>query len=236
MQILVPSDWSYGTKYAMMTAGLSSILPCHEVIMGRNFFVLIYLFFYVLFCTGCDSGPHIAPFGQDAVVLAFGDSLTYGTGAPTGQSYPDALAKLIGRPVVNVGVPGEISADGLTRLPAMLARYRPSLVILCHGGNDFLRRLDQDQTSHNLNAMVALIRSQGADVVLVGVPKLGFGLNVPDFYDKIAKQNAVPLEEDILVDLLEDGSMKSDAIHPNATGYKRMAKAIYQVIDKAQHR
>jgi len=236
MQILVPSDWSYRTKYAMMTAGLSSILPCHEVNMGRNLFVLFSLFFYVLFCAGCDSGPHIAPFGQDAVVLAFGDSLTHGTGAPAGQSYPDVLAKLIGRPVINVGVPGEISADGLTRLPAMLARYQPSLVILCHGGNDFLRRLDQEETSHNLNAMVALIRSQGADVVLVGVPKLGFGLVVPDFYTKIAKQYAVPLEKDILIDLLGESTMKSDAIHPNATGYRQMAEAIYQVIDKTQHR
>jgi acyl-CoA thioesterase-1 len=204
--------------------------------MLRNLIALISIFIYALFCAGCDSGPRLAPFSQDAVVLAFGDSLTYGTGAPAGQSYPDVLARLIGRPVVNVGVPGEISADGLTRLPTMLARYQPSLVILCHGGNDFLRRLDQDQTSHNLNAMVALIRSQGADVVLVGVPKLGFGLDVPDFYDKIAKQNAVPLEKDILIDLLEDSAMKSDAIHPNATGYERMAHAIYQVIDKAQHR
>jgi acyl-CoA thioesterase-1 len=204
--------------------------------MLRNLIALISIFIYALLCAGCDSGPRLAPFSQDAVVLAFGDSLTYGTGAPAGQSYPDVLARLIGRPVVNVGVPGEISADGLTRLPTMLARYQPSLVILCHGGNDFLRRLDQDQTSHNLNAMVALIRSQGADVVLVGVPKLGFGLDVPDFYDKIAKQNAVPLEKDILIDLLEDSAMKSDAIHPNATGYERMAHAIYQLIDKAQHR
>lgn len=201
--------------------------------MVRNLFVVI----SVIFCTllgGCDSGPRIAPFSQDAVVLAFGDSLTYGTGASAGQSYPEVLADLIGRPVVNVGVPGEISAAGLTRLPAMLARYNPSLVILCHGGNDFLRRLDPEETNRNLKAMVELIRSQGADVVLVGVPKLGFGLAVPKLYTDIAKQYALPVQQDILLDLLGDNAMKSDAIHPNATGYRLMAEAIYEVINKAQ--
>jgi lysophospholipase L1-like esterase len=204
--------------------------------MGRNFFIVFSVIFFTLLCSGCDSGPRIAPFSQDAVVLAFGDSLTYGTGASSGQSYPEVLASLIGRPVVNVGVPGEVSASGLTRLPAMLARYNPSLVILCHGGNDFLRRLDPEETSRNLKAMVELIRSQGADVILIGVPKLGFGLGVPKLYSNIAAQYAIPLQKDILLDLLSDNAMKSDAIHPNATGYRLMAEAIYEVINKAQHK
>jgi acyl-CoA thioesterase-1 len=169
--------------------------------MGRNIFVGFCLLFCAVFCHGCESEPRIAPFSQDAVILAFGDSLTYGTGAAAGQSYPDILGQLIDRPIVNVGVPGEVSADGLNRLPAILAKYNPSLVILCHGGNDFLRRFDLKEIGNNLKAMVALIRSQGADVVLVGVPRL-----------------------------------KSDAVHPNAIGYQLMAEAIYQLIDKAQHR
>jgi acyl-CoA thioesterase-1 len=189
---------------------------------------------FLLFGTGCDSGPRIAQFGQDAQVLAFGDSLTYGTGAPEGQSYPEVLSSLLDRPVINVGVPGELSSAGLARLPAMLERYRPSLVILCHGGNDFLRRLDPEETRRNLEAMVSMIRTHGADVVLVGVPKLGFGLEVPKLYVSIAEQAAVPLEGDILLTLLADNRMKSDAIHPNATGYRLMAEAIYSVIQKAQ--
>jgi len=204
--------------------------------MARNIFVGFCLLFCAVICHGCDSEPRIAPFSQDAVIMAFGDSLTYGTGASAGQSYPEILGQLIGRPVVNVGVPGEVSADGLNRLPAMLARYNPSLVILCHGGNDFLRRLDPEETSSNLKAMVALIRSQGADVILVGVPKLGFGLVVPDFYAETAKQYAVPLEQDILVDLLGDSTMKSDAVHPNAAGYRLLAEAISKVINNVQHR
>jgi lysophospholipase L1-like esterase len=202
--------------------------------MGRNIFVCCCCFFFILLGAGCDSGPRIAPFGQDAVVLAFGDSLTYGSGASAGQSYPEVLSNLLGRPIVNVGVPGEISSAGLTRLPAMLERYHPTLVILCHGGNDFLRRLDQEETSRNLKSMVTMIRSHGADVILVGVPKLGFGLELPKFYASIAQEAAVPLERDILLKLLSDNGMKSDAIHPNATGYRLMAEAIYKVIQKAQ--
>jgi lysophospholipase L1-like esterase len=190
--------------------------------------------FFSLLATGCDPEPRIASFSEDSVVMAFGDSLTYGTGAPRGQSYPDLLGNLLGRPVVNVGVPGEVSAAGLNRLPAMLERYHPTLVILCHGGNDFLRRLDQEETQSNLKAMVSLIRSQGADVILVGVPRLGFGLEVPKFYTSIADQSAVPLERGILLKLLGDNHLKSDTIHPNAAGYQLMAEAIFHVIQKAQ--
>jgi len=202
--------------------------------MRRNTFVNFSLFFLIFLLSGCDSGPKITSLGQEAVVLAFGDSLTHGTGAPAGQSYPDVLANLLGRPVINVGIPGEISAAGLKRLPGILDEHSPTLVILCHGGNDFLRRLDKDQTISNLKAMIEMIRARGIDVVLVGVPKLGFGLAVPSFYATLAEEEKIPFEGEILADLLGDNDMKSDTIHPNAAGYRLMAEAIYQVISKAQ--
>lgn len=202
--------------------------------MHRNIFVISTLFFFILIFAGCDSGPGIKQFSHESVVLAFGDSLTHGTGAQPGQSYPDVLSELLGRPVINLGIPGEVSAAGLKRLPAVLDKHNPTLVILCHGGNDFLRRLDKSMTIGNLKAMIGLIRSRGADVVLVGVPKLGFGLQVPEFYPEIANEYTIPLQKDILLDLLGDNSMKSDSIHPNATGYRLMAKAIYDVINDAQ--
>jgi lysophospholipase L1-like esterase len=203
--------------------------------MHRNIFLIFTLFLSISWFVGCDSGPRIAPLGQDALVLAFGDSLTYGTGASAGQSYPEILARRLNRQVINAGIPGEVSSDGLKRLPGILDSYNPALVILCHGGNDFLRRLDQEDTIRNLNAMIGLIRARGADVILVGVPKLGFGLQVPKFYSAIAKEFTIPFESDILLDLLGDNSMKSDSIHPNATGYRLMAEAIHKVINKAQN-
>ena len=204
--------------------------------MRRNIFVNLTLFFFLVLFAGCDSGPQITPLDQGAVVLTFGDSHTHGTGAPAGQSYPDVLSLLLGKPVINVGIPGEVSSPGLKRLPSVLDGHNPTLVILCHGGNDFLRRLANEGTIRNLTAMVDMIRAHGADVVLVGVPKLGFGLDVPKFYATLAEEQGIPFEDEILVDLLGDNSMKSDEIHPNATGYRLMAEAIHEVITKAQRK
>lgn len=202
--------------------------------MHRNIFIILPLFFLGLFCSGCDSGPGIAKIDQDSVILAFGDSLTHGTGAAAEQSYPAVLERMLGTHVINLGVPGEVTSAGLKRLPAVLDEYHPTLVLLCHGGNDFLRRRSQEETIDNLRGMIDLIRGQGADVVLIGVPRLGLGLAVPDFYKTLAEEHRIPVEKEILRDLLGDRQMKSDPIHPNATGYRLMAEAVYDVILEAQ--
>lgn len=187
----------------------------------------------LLLLAACGNPPQISPLPADAVVLAFGDSLTHGTGAPEGEAYPDILAGLLQRTVINAGVPGEISAEGLRRLPQALAEYHPNLVILCHGGNDFLRRLDHAQTAANLAAMIEQVHASGADVILVGVPEFGFVLKPPAFYRESAKRFAIPYEAEIVSDLLGDRDFKSDNIHPNAAGYRRMAEAVFKVIRDA---
>ena len=69
--------------------------------------------------------PQLPKLSANAVILAFGDSLTYGTGAKDYESYPAVLSQLIGREVVNAGVPGEVSAAGLKRLPIEIERADP---------------------------------------------------------------------------------------------------------------
>ncbi len=173
------------------------------------------------------------PLAADAVILAFGDSLTHGTGAAPDQSYPAVLAARIGRRVVNAGVPGEVSADGLRRLPGLLEREKPALVLLTHGGNDLLRKLDPAATERNLREMVALARASGAEVVLIGVPRPGLFLGTADYYERIASDLELPFEGEVLADLLGDNSMKSDTVHPNAAGYARLAEAVEQVLREA---
>jgi lysophospholipase L1-like esterase len=196
--------------------------------------ITLALLLLVVLCPACDKAPTIAPLPGNALILAFGDSLTHGNGAPAGQAYPDILAGLLGRTVVNAGVPGEISAEGLRRLPQLLQRYRPQLVILCHGGNDFLRRLDRRETAANLAAMIEQSKAAGADVILVGVPEPGLFLEPPDFYAAIARQAGIPFEADVVSSVLGDRSYKSDTIHPNAAGYRRMAEALHALIRKAR--
>src|SRR5688572_30284204 len=79
----------------------------------------------------CSDEPKLPQLGADDVVLAFGDSITYGTGAGPEESYPEVLAQLIGRRVVSAGVPGEVTANGLQRLPDVLDEVKPKILLLC---------------------------------------------------------------------------------------------------------
>lgn len=191
------------------------------------------LFSTALLLAGCDDTPRLRPLAPDAVLLAFGDSLTHGTGVPIEQSYPAVLQQRIGRRVINAGVPGEVSADGLERLPALLERENPALVLLCHGGNDLLRKLDPAAAERNLREMVALARANGAQVLLIGVPRPGLFLGTADHYERVATDLELPFEPEALADVLGDNAMKSDAIHPNAAGYSRLAEAVEQLLRDA---
>lgn len=186
-----------------------------------------------LIVAGCGKGPRLSPLGSDAIVLAFGDSLTFGTGASEQESYPAQLAQLIGRKVMRAGVPGEVSADGLARLPDALDEHQPKLLILCHGGNDFLRRVPKQQAAANVRAMIRLAKSRGVEVALIGTPEPGLTVSPPEFYAEIAREFSVPYEDGVVGKILRDSSLKSDAIHPNARGYRLIAERLAELLRKA---
>ena len=187
----------------------------------------------LLLIWGCGERPKLERLPGDAVVLAFGDSLTYGTGADERDSYPAQLALLIGRTVARAGVPGEISGDGLKRLPEALDEHQPRLLILCHGGNDFLRRLSRQQVAANVRAMIRLAKERGVEVVLIGTPEPGLAVSAPEFYAEIARELRVPYEDGVIGQILRDSSLKSDPIHPNARGYRLIAERLAGLLKKA---
>jgi len=180
----------------------------------------------VLLFAGCSDRSKLERLPADAIVLAFGDSLTFGTGANEEESYPAQLEQLIGRRVVRAGVPGETTSQALARLPAALEQHAPRLLLLCIGGNDFLRRLGNQQAERNVRAMVELAKSRGVAVLLIGAPEPGFTVSPPAFYDGIAKQFALPYEDAAIGEVLKDASLKSDAVHPNARGYRVIAERL----------
>ena len=178
-----------------------------------------------------DSTPRLPLLAENTVILAFGDSLTYGTGAHENQSYPAVLSKLTGRTVINAGIPGEVSAQGRERLPALLDRYRPDLLLLCHGGNDLLRRINSAVTRSNIESMIEAATQRNIPVLLIGVPKPGLMfLDAAEIYSEIAEKYKLVYEGDILPDVESDSALKSDQIHPNADGYQRIAAAIYRLM------
>ena len=192
------------------------------------------LFFLLLAGCGGSSVEPLPPLSSDGRILAFGDSLTYGSGATAEQSYPAVLQALIGREVVNAGIPGEVSQQGLARLPGLLDEHRPQLLLLCHGGNDMLRRQNPAQMESNLEAMILLARERGIPVVLLGVPRPAiFGLKSADEYYAVAKRSGTPLEDSIIPEVLSDKDLKSDQIHPNAAGYRKIAEAVVSLLQQA---
>jgi acyl-CoA thioesterase I len=181
----------------------------------------------------CGDRTKLSRLPDSAVVLAFGDSLTYGTGAAESDSYPAQLEKLIGRRVVRDGVPGEVTAQALARLPGALDEHAPRLLLLCIGGNDFLRRLGNAQAEANVREMVKLARSRGIEVLLIGTPEPGFTVTPPPFYAGIAKQFTLPYEGSVIGEVLRDESLKADPIHPNARGYGVVAARLAERLRQA---
>ena len=201
-------------------------------LLARSLFVVAVVML-VTHVAGCGRTPRVTKLPGDATIIAFGDSLTYGTGADEGESYPAVLERLISRKVIRAGVPGETSTEGLKRLPEVLDEHRPQLLILCLGGNDLLRRMDENATASNLREMVRVARDRGIDVVLLAVPRPAVLTSVPEFYAGIAKDARIAIETDVMKDVLTDNRLKSDLIHPNAAGYARIAESVAKLLRSA---
>lgn len=190
-----------------------------------------YLIVLVLLLLSACGKPELHALHSGSTILAFGDSLTAGKGVVEEEAYPAHLAKMLGMRVVNAGVSGETTTQGLRRLPDELLAHRPDLVILFEGGNDILRNHDSLKTKANLDAMITLIKQAGADVVLVAVPKKSLFSGAAAFYSELAEQHDLPLQADIVSKLLKKPSMKSDSVHFNRLGYKELAVAIKQLLE-----
>jgi len=198
---------------------------------GNLGFICLFLILILFGCT--NTQPTLSQLPDNAVILAFGDSITSGIGAAPGESYPEILQGLIHRKVIKSGIPGETSREGLDRLPGELATHRPKLVLLCLGGNDLLRKMDLEKTTQNMRRMVQTIRESGAEVVIIGVPRPSLVLSTARFYKTISEDMGVPLEGSLLADILADSKLRADPIHPNGEGYRFLAEGIAAFLRKS---
>lgn len=168
---------------------------------------------------------------MDTKIVAFGDSITYGYGVSDEQNYPSQLSRLLQETVINAGVNGETTSEGLRRLPSVLEEHQPKILIIIHGGNDILRRQSLDRAKENIIQMIKLARKQNIHVVLVGVPRVEIlALKTDKIYHEIARELNVPLDDSSLEQILGDSSLKIDHIHPNAEGYTILANSLAELI------
>ena len=172
----------------------------------------------------CAPGPApVNAFPARSTVVCFGDSLTAGTGAPEGQSYPDVLARRLGRAVINAGVPGDTTADALTRLDRDVLVHEPGVVCLTLGGNDLMRQVPADQAFANLEAIVRRLQDAGALVVVGGLDPPMVAGSWDDHYESLCDDLGCLLVPDVLAGVWGRGDLMADRIHPNARGYEKVA-------------
>ncbi len=190
--------------------------------------------------------PAVQAAGKTPQVLAFGDSLTAGYGLPASAAFPARLqARLKGDGVdvniVNAGVSGDTTTDGLARLDWALAD-KPDFVILALGANDALRGIDPKIVRANLDKMIDKIQASGAKLLLLGMlapPNWGaqYEHDFDRIYPELAKAHGVPLYPFFLDGVAMDPNLNQpDGLHPNERGVAvlvdRIAPLVAQMIGK----
>jgi len=167
----------------------------------------------------------------DTKILAFGDSITAGYRVENDKNYPSQLSVLLNAEVINAGISGEETRAGLRRLPALLERYKPQILIITHGGNDIIRRRSMLKAKENIAGMIKLAKAKKIHVVLVGVPEVGvLTLRTAEIYYELSSEFDVPLEDSALQEILNDDNLKIDQIHPNEEGYRILSNKIATIV------
>jgi acyl-CoA thioesterase-1 len=168
------------------------------------------------------------------IIICFGDSLTFGTGAGKGMDYPSQLAKMIRKPVINKGLPGDTTASALRRLNKDVLSKKPDIVLITLGGNDLKNGVSKDAAFDYLKQIVRAIQKQGAKVIIGGLKFPGMDRGFGEGYEDLARQTGAVLIPDIFAGMLDNRNLMSDPIHPNNYGYRIIAQRFYNAIASSE--
>lgn len=189
---------------------------------------------FALLLAACGGTTKLSAIPPGSKVLAFGDSVTFGTGAAPGEDWPSRLAAMTRWSVVNAGIPGDTAEAARDRIEALLEEHQPALVIIEIGGNDFLRRRPPSAVKEDLRRIIGAAKAARAMVILVAVPEpslLGVVARKPSdspIYQELGEEEKVPVIGDVFSDILSRAELRADAIHPNARGYQKMAEGFFE--------
>jgi len=199
--------------------------------MKKTLILLGVFVILVVFCRTVLYSPvptNARPSGE--TIVCFGDSLTFGTGAGPDESYPSRLASLLGRDVINAGVPGNTTAEALQRLEDDVLAHNPRIVLITLGGNDLMRDVPRDDAFENLEVIVRRIHQQGALVVVGGIDVPLFDRGFDEGYEDLQRSTGCLLIPNVLKGLIGKHNLMADRIHPNGNGYKIMASRFHKEI------
>jgi acyl-CoA thioesterase I len=206
----------------------------------RRFARLLAAFWCVTALLGFGSLAY-ASTAKDAHILIVGDSLSAGYGLNSGEGWVDLLGKKLEQQkikakVTNASISGDTTAGGLSRLPALLSRHKPTHVVIELGGNDGLRGAPVPTAKANLEKMVQLSKKAGAEVVIVGMrmpPNFGAAYTTAfeAMYRDIAKATKSALVPFFLEKLGTDLKyFQADRIHPTKEAQPLMLDAVWPVL------
>ncbi len=179
-------------------------------------------------------------------IAAFGDSITAGYGLPQEQSYPSVMERMlraegIEAHVINDGVSGETSANGLARVDAVI-QQKPAIAIVAFGGNDLLRALPLPVTQTSLEGIARRLHDAGIKLLITGpAAPPTMGMSYANAYNALfcglAKEYDGLCDANFLAGIYGDGAfMQPDGIHPNAAGAQRIAQALAPLVEELAER
>jgi acyl-CoA thioesterase I len=195
-----------------------------SISLGLAFFVLMILH------AGCTRVNIANLESRGKNIICFGDSLTKGKGVEPNQSYPAELAKMTNFQVINAGINGDVSPEAVKRVASDVLDREPLLVIIEFGGNDYLNKIPMEETIKNVEEMIKLIQAKGAMVAIVDISNVLFMQEYRQELLRLSKKYRAIFIPRIMEDIVTNEQLKSDAIHPNARGYKIIAYRVYRGI------
>ena len=179
---------------------------------------------------------------EDKNILILGDSLSAGLGVNYDQAWPSLLQSRINEigssySVINAGVSGDTTSGGISRLPRLLKKYSPEILILELGGNDGLRGTSLKAIEKNLRDMINSAQSSNITVLLIGVqlpPNYGalYTKGFEDIFSDLAKEYSLDLIQGSLKTMVNEGLMQSDGIHPNVLGHQQIEGIVWGRLNK----
>lgn len=178
-----------------------------------------------------------------STIMVVGDSLSSGYGLGAAPSWVAILEDRLAQEayeytVVNASIAGDTSSGGLSRLPGLLRRHQPAIVIIELGGNDGLRGQPVSLLRENLSRMIELVLASGAKALLTGVqmpPNYGpaYTAQFAAIYGELAEQYDIPFVEFLMDGVALDATrMQADRVHPNAAGQRPMLDNVWPVLEE----